>query len=598
MGVNLKCASCHDSFINDWQLADAYGLAGIYAEAPLEMVECDRPTGKTAPAKFLYAKLGTIDAKAARPARLEQLARVITARTNGRLSRTIVNRLWARFMGRGLVEPLDDMDQPSWNADLLDWLAEDLVAHGYDLKHTMARILTSRAYQMAAVDPAAAGASQTDYVFRGPEVRRMSAEQFSDALSRVTDIWQGMPAGDIDFNVALGHPAPKLPARWIWHSGALPPATSTPPPPETSGSASANTDAPPPAASAPPLTPTSGEVSASGAPASGSASAGATVGASASAAAASSTEGSVPSRGDPAASSVSASGTVPTGDPVSFRKGFSLTAVPFTARVLVMYDGPFVVTVNGKKIAERGGGPLPTSIDIRPALQAGENLLTIVVSRRPPPQPVSAANPVPPAAPPPEPPHVGLLAQVLIHRTPGAQALEFIAASDSTWQWQRPGDETWQGAVDAGDIASAPDLTQQALSRAVAAASVDGHARAALVTADPLTLALGRPNREQVVTLRNAAPTTLQALELSNGATLSRLLAEGAERLLADKPTSGMLVTRIYQRALGRAPTPAEARACLALLGAGSGPASVPKADGVQDLLWAVAMLPEFQLIY
>ena len=46
MGVNLKCASCHDSFINDWQLADAYGLAGVYADGPLEMVECDRPTGK------------------------------------------------------------------------------------------------------------------------------------------------------------------------------------------------------------------------------------------------------------------------------------------------------------------------------------------------------------------------------------------------------------------------------------------------------------------------------------------------------------------------------------------------------------------------
>src|SRR5215468_7893600 len=154
MGVNLKCASCHDSFINDWQLADAYGLAGIYAEAPLEMVECDRPTGKMAPAKFLYAKLGRVDATAERPARLAQLATLITAHTNGRLSRTIVNRLWQRFMGRGLVEPVDDMDQPSWNADLLDWLAEDLVAHGYDLKHTMAQILTSRAYQLAAVDPA------------------------------------------------------------------------------------------------------------------------------------------------------------------------------------------------------------------------------------------------------------------------------------------------------------------------------------------------------------------------------------------------------------------------------------------------------------
>ena len=58
MGVNLKCASCHDSFINEWQLADAYGLASVYADRPLEMVECDRPTGKTAAMKFLYAELG------------------------------------------------------------------------------------------------------------------------------------------------------------------------------------------------------------------------------------------------------------------------------------------------------------------------------------------------------------------------------------------------------------------------------------------------------------------------------------------------------------------------------------------------------------
>ena len=150
MGVNLKCASCHDSFINDWQLADAYGLAAIYADGALEMVECDRPTGKTAPMKFLYGELGAIDAQAPRAARLQQLAHVLTGSNNGRLARTIVNRLWARFMGRGLVEPIDDMEQAAWHPDLLDWLAEDMVAHGYDLKRTMTVILTSKAYQAEA----------------------------------------------------------------------------------------------------------------------------------------------------------------------------------------------------------------------------------------------------------------------------------------------------------------------------------------------------------------------------------------------------------------------------------------------------------------
>ena len=86
MGVNLKCASCHDSFINDWQLADAYGLAAIYADGPLEMVECDRPTGKTASMKFLYRELGTIDAGQSRAARLQQLSHALTGSSNGRLA--------------------------------------------------------------------------------------------------------------------------------------------------------------------------------------------------------------------------------------------------------------------------------------------------------------------------------------------------------------------------------------------------------------------------------------------------------------------------------------------------------------------------------
>ena len=169
MGVNLKCASCHDSFINDWQLADAYGLAGVYADQPLEMVECDRPTGKTAPMKFLYASSAAIDPAAPRGVRLDQLMHALTGPTNGRLARTIVNRLWARFMGRGLVEPVDDMEQAAWHPDLLDWLAEDLVAHGYDLKRTMARHPDVGRLPARGGGPGAP--PDAPYVFRGPEVQ-------------------------------------------------------------------------------------------------------------------------------------------------------------------------------------------------------------------------------------------------------------------------------------------------------------------------------------------------------------------------------------------------------------------------------------------
>jgi hypothetical protein len=216
MGTNLKCASCHDSFVDDWSLADSYGMAGIYSEETLEMAECDKLTGKTAPPKFLYEKFGTIDPGATRAERLSRLADLITGRNNGRLTRTFVNRLWQRFFGYGLVEPVDVMDKSSWNQALLDWIAEDFADHGYDVKHTIEVILTSRAYQRSAVfAPEPPG---PDYVFRGPLVRRMTAEQFSDAVSALTGIWNEKPDQKIVTNHWAGREfaavrAPLVPAN-------------------------------------------------------------------------------------------------------------------------------------------------------------------------------------------------------------------------------------------------------------------------------------------------------------------------------------------------------------------------------------------------
>src|SRR5438132_2806414 len=169
MGVNLKCASCHDSFINDWKLSDAYGLANIYADTPLELFECDKPTGAKAATQFLFPELGSIEAEAKKPERLKRLASLLTNKQNGRLSRTIINRLWQKFLGRGLIEPVDDMEQPAWNPDLLDWLAEDLAEHGYDLKRSIGQILTSRAYQLPSVN--FGEVKENKFVFRGPAVR-------------------------------------------------------------------------------------------------------------------------------------------------------------------------------------------------------------------------------------------------------------------------------------------------------------------------------------------------------------------------------------------------------------------------------------------
>ena len=60
-GINMKCASCHDSFIDRWKLDDAYGLAAIVADKPLEIFRCDKATGKMATPGFLLPELGSID---------------------------------------------------------------------------------------------------------------------------------------------------------------------------------------------------------------------------------------------------------------------------------------------------------------------------------------------------------------------------------------------------------------------------------------------------------------------------------------------------------------------------------------------------------
>ena len=186
LGLNLKCASCHDSFVNDWTLDQAYAFASVFANTPMEKHRCDKPTGQKATAKFLYGELGSIDPASPLPQRREQLATLMTLPDNGRFARVIVNRLWRAYFGRALVEPVDEMDEPPWNQDLLDWLASDLAANQFDLKRTLRIIATSQAYQMPSVTPVP-DQKPAQYLFQGPLVRRLRAEQFLDAVAQLSE---------------------------------------------------------------------------------------------------------------------------------------------------------------------------------------------------------------------------------------------------------------------------------------------------------------------------------------------------------------------------------------------------------------------------
>src|ERR1044071_2335797 len=486
MGVNLRCASCHDSFINDWTLADAYGLAGIYADTPLEMVHCDKPTGQFANVRFLYPELGAIDPKADKPQRLKQLADLVASKNDGRLTCTIVNRLWARFLGRGLIEPTDEMDNPAWNQDLLDWLGADLADNGFNLKRTMELILSSRAYQLPAA-PATEQAAR-EFVFRGPIVRRLSGEQFLDALAALTGVWYGQPAAQVDFSAAeprLGRMA--VEPKWVWKDAG----------------AAERTEA----------------------------------------------------------------------QAVHWRKEIDLAAAPAEAMAVVTCDNSFKLFVNGKEAGSGNDYAQPRLIDLKAHLAPGKNLIAIEAVNGPAKPDDKSADQANPA---------GLILYARIRGEQTGEGKEGVAimdfATDKTWLWsvaaadgwEKPGPAggDWQPAVELGDADMGPWHLGSKLASGLSAAAMRGQVRAALVNSDPLMTALGRPNREQVVTTRPGAATTLQALELTNGATLARLLERGAERVVHERPKSNReWVVTLYERALARKPTQAELRLAEEMVG-------------------------------
>lgn len=210
MGVNLKCASCHNSFINNLTLDQAYGFANIFAEAPLEIYRCDKTTGRIAQTAFLYPELGEVVGDSIKD-RLKSLAGIMVKPENGRMYRTIVNRYWDRLFGRGIVAPVDEMDNLPWHQELLDWLALEFIDSGYDLKQLLRMIMTSDIYQSEAYAyPSQTYLASEKFKFQGPSVRRMTAEQFVDAFAQVVQpLYHGL---------TYVTEKSELPTQWIWYN--------------------------------------------------------------------------------------------------------------------------------------------------------------------------------------------------------------------------------------------------------------------------------------------------------------------------------------------------------------------------------------------
>jgi hypothetical protein len=202
LGLTLTCARCHNHPMEKWTQRDYYAFANLFARVSIKddggakpdaTLVVSSPAGemrhpRTGEVLSPTPLDGTPMAKSAAEDRRAYLARWITAPDNALFARTVVNRVWANFFGRGLVHPVDDLraTNPASNDALFEAVTRDFVAGGFDVRRLIRTIMLSAAYQRSA-EPNDTNRGDDRYYSRYL-VRRLPAEVILDALSSVTGV--------------------------------------------------------------------------------------------------------------------------------------------------------------------------------------------------------------------------------------------------------------------------------------------------------------------------------------------------------------------------------------------------------------------------
>jgi hypothetical protein len=218
LGVQMKCARCHDAPSHDVLQSDLFSLAAMLKRDAVKVpgtssinlpqeqldemaVEVTlKPGEQVEPAwtfdSIMSSKIPAGIVEDTDDSR-ERLAALMTLPQNNRFAKVIVNRLWKRYMGAGIVEPEHDWEwsEPS-HPELLDWLADELMMSGYDLKHVSRLILNSNLYARRAIDD---GHDASAAWFAGPRQRKLTAEQLVDSIFVFADKPYG--AGDMSLDI-------------------------------------------------------------------------------------------------------------------------------------------------------------------------------------------------------------------------------------------------------------------------------------------------------------------------------------------------------------------------------------------------------------
>ena len=231
LGIELHCARCHDSPYHSTKQRDLYSLAAMFEQKPVTVPTTSRvpdaffakqqrqslikvtlkPDEAVAPAWPFAEVTGSIEDESLTALMhspdnsRERLAALLTAPQNTRFAQVIVNRVWRRLIGVGIVEPPDDWEgHPPSHPDLLQWLGQEFIAHDYDLKYLSRLIMTSNVYQRAATGMNRKTTPELRF-FVAPDRRRMSAEQVVDSLCSAAG--QALDAEELTFDPDARRPA-------------------------------------------------------------------------------------------------------------------------------------------------------------------------------------------------------------------------------------------------------------------------------------------------------------------------------------------------------------------------------------------------------
>ncbi len=225
LGVRIQCAQCHHHPSENWSQADYFGLAAAFARVGRKggFADAEVPTDEIIFVKDRGAVQHPRTGEVLAPKPLgsapfdlgvhddprRHLAAWMTAPDNPFFARTMANRMWAHFFGRGIIDPIDDArsTNPPSNPELLDALAADFVSSGYDVKQLIRVITNSYAYGLSSL-PHEGNAGDTQSFARFYP-RRLPAEVLLDGFSQVLEVPTEFPG--VGGKLPLGTRAIELP---------------------------------------------------------------------------------------------------------------------------------------------------------------------------------------------------------------------------------------------------------------------------------------------------------------------------------------------------------------------------------------------------